>query len=122
MWLTELMLSSAARLLPAGGFSLKVYSSANGTIEQRLLLGFRVTTKEGRRVKLPAWLGARIAEIHKRALLQGVSTIHDEGAKSALWEYVLEVCSSPPGGLRQRAEASSPVDEVVDVIVESRTQ
>jgi hypothetical protein len=96
---------------------LLIYQSEAGTITKGILTGFRAILPTGRKVKFTRWLAHHCAHVHYEMKRLGYDAINDEDAKELLWEYMLDLCASPPNGLHHQSVAAQQIEEVAQEIV-----
>lgn len=96
---------------------MRIYESETGRVDQGLLLGIRFRLSNGYVVKATPWMKHRMGELHAALKVRGLNPFDDGPVKTAFWEYFLDLAHSPPNGLRHRAEAEEPIDDLVAAIV-----
>jgi len=92
-----------------------IYESDNGKIKVGWLGGLKVWTP---RIPFyrppPAWLKARIGQLHGLFRQAGLDATKEGAARTVLFEYVLEQMGFADNGLAHAAAASEPVQSVFD--------
>lgn len=98
---------------------IRAYENEHGIVEVGLFRGTRVTIKAtGRRMKPPRYATKYVALYGYRLAKEGFDYRSHEGARAIIFDWLIDFCAAPAGGLYQRAVLQVDIDELISRDIE----